>query len=76
MKVAGGKSRRSQRALVRPVAEKKPGKLARLVPRDTVIGTLDDLEREQQELNDEMHTAWKNKWAGLMPTKETGPGSL
>ncbi|MGD0618501.1 MAG: hypothetical protein ABSB67_12645 [Bryobacteraceae bacterium] len=53
-----------ERVLVRLQPEKKPSKLSRLVPRDTIIGTLGDLERGQKELDDEMRTASENKWAG------------
>jgi hypothetical protein len=64
MKIAGGKSRRSQRVLVRPAGERKPTKPSRLVVRDTIVGTLDDLDRGQQKLDEEMRTAWEDKLAG------------
>ena len=49
--------------LVRLVPEDEPSKMSRLVPRDTINGTLEDLTLAQQELDDEMRTAWKDKWA-------------
>ena len=48
--------------LVRLVPEQKPTKMSRLVERDTINGTPEDLERSQQELDDEMRMAWKSKW--------------
>jgi hypothetical protein len=52
---------------MRPAAENKPSKLSRLVPRDTIVGTLGDLDRAQQELDDEMLTASENKLARTAP---------
>jgi prevent-host-death family protein len=49
--------------LVRLVPEEKPGKMSRLVKRDTIHGTPEDLARAQQELDDEMLTAGEDKWA-------------
>jgi antitoxin (DNA-binding transcriptional repressor) of toxin-antitoxin stability system len=49
--------------LVRLMPEEKTGKMSRLVPRDTINGTPEDLERAQRELDDEMRAAWQNKWA-------------
>jgi antitoxin (DNA-binding transcriptional repressor) of toxin-antitoxin stability system len=40
--------------LIRLVPENKPGKLSRLIQRDTINGTLEDLERAQQELDEEL----------------------
>ena len=48
--------------LVRLVPEVQPTKMSRLVQRDTINGTPEGLELAQQELDDEMRTAWKNKW--------------
>ncbi|MCX6631642.1 MAG: type II toxin-antitoxin system prevent-host-death family antitoxin [Candidatus Solibacter sp.] len=48
--------------LVRLVPEVQPAKMSRLVQRDTINGTPEDLELAQQELDDEMRTAGKNKW--------------
>lgn len=48
--------------VVRLVPEDKPSKLSRLVQRDTVQGTVEDLERSQRELDDEMRGAWEQKW--------------
>jgi prevent-host-death family protein len=43
--------------LVRLVPEVQPTKMSRLVQRDTINGTPEDLELAQQELDDEMRTA-------------------
>jgi antitoxin (DNA-binding transcriptional repressor) of toxin-antitoxin stability system len=40
--------------LIRLVPENKPSKLSRLVERDTINGTLEDLDRAQQQLDDEL----------------------
>ena len=40
--------------LFRLVPENKPSKLSRLVKRDTINGTLEDLERAQQQLDEEL----------------------
>ena len=48
--------------LVRLVPEVQPSKMSRLVQRDTINGTPEDLELAQQELDDEMRTAWTRKW--------------
>jgi hypothetical protein len=40
----------------------KPGKLARLIPQDTIIGTWADFERAQADLDAEVRSAWENKW--------------
>ena len=48
--------------LVRLVPEEGPTKMSRLVQRDTINGTPEDLELAQQELDDEMRTAWTKKW--------------
>ena len=48
--------------LVRLVPEERPTKMSRLVQRDTINGTPEDLELAQQELDDEMRTAWTKKW--------------
>jgi prevent-host-death family protein len=49
--------------VIRLVPEDKPGKLSRLVQRDTIVGTLEDLERGLQQLDDEVRNSWENKWA-------------
>lgn len=49
--------------VIRLVSAEKPSKMSRLVQRDTICGTLDDLDRGQQELDDKMRTSWENKWA-------------
>lgn len=48
---------------IRLVAGEKPDKLSRLVPRDTIVGTPEDLERGQSELDAEMRGLWEKKWA-------------
>ena len=48
--------------LVRLVPGDKPSKLARLIERDTIRGTLADLDQAQQELDAEVRTAWEEKW--------------
>jgi hypothetical protein len=53
-----------ERVLVRLKPGKRPSKLSRLVVRDTIIGTLDDLDRGQRELDEEMRASWENKCAG------------
>ena len=49
--------------VVRLVPEDKTSKLSRLVKRNSYNGTAEDLERAQRELDDEMRSAWDNKWA-------------
>lgn len=48
--------------LVRLVPGDKPGKMSRLVPRDTFHGTAEDLDRGQEQLDNEMRTLWDAKW--------------
>ena len=48
--------------LVRLVPGDKPGKMARLIPRDTISGTLADLDQAQNELDSQMRNAWEEKW--------------
>ncbi len=48
--------------VIRLVPEDKPSKLSRLVRRDTIAGTFEDLERAQRELDDELRTSWESKW--------------
>ncbi len=52
----------SNRNAVRPMPEDKPTKLSRLVKRDTIVGTPEDLERDQKRLNHEIRKNWENKW--------------
>jgi hypothetical protein len=47
---------------IRLVPGDKPGKMARLIARDTVVGTLEVLECSQLELDAEMHALWERKW--------------
>jgi len=49
--------------IVRLVPEQKQTKLSRLVQRDTIQGTPDDLERAQQRLDAEMRRLSEKKWA-------------
>jgi antitoxin (DNA-binding transcriptional repressor) of toxin-antitoxin stability system len=49
--------------LVRLVPGEVPTKMARLIPRDTVCGTMADLDQAQAELDAEMRTAWEEKWS-------------
>jgi antitoxin (DNA-binding transcriptional repressor) of toxin-antitoxin stability system len=48
--------------LVRLVPGDKPGKMSRLIQRDTIQGTPEDLDRGQRQLDAEMRTAWEEKW--------------
>jgi hypothetical protein len=45
------------------LADDKPRKMARLIRRDTICGTAEDLDHGQKELDDEMRTSWEKKWA-------------
>lgn len=49
--------------LVRLVPDDKPGKISRLIPRDTIVGSPEDLDRAQAELDAEMSARWEEKWA-------------
>jgi prevent-host-death family protein len=49
--------------IVRLVPGDRPVKMARLIERDTIRGTPEDLEKGQQELDTEVRTAWEEKWA-------------
>ena len=51
--------------IVRLVPAEKSSKMARLVPRDTIRGTVEDLEQAQKELDVENRLAWEKKWASL-----------
>ena len=48
--------------LIRLAPEENPSKLSRLLPHDTINGSLDDLERAQAELSEEIRAAWQQKW--------------
>jgi prevent-host-death family protein len=51
--------------LIRLVPGDEPGsKMSRLVRRDTVNGTLEDLDQAQRQLDEEMRASWENKWGG------------
>ena len=47
---------------VRLVPGDKPSKMSRLVQRDTIRGTPQDLDRSQEQLDAEMRTSWEAKW--------------
>ena len=49
--------------LVRLVPGDKPSKMARLIARDTITGTLADLDQAQDELDSQMRSSWEQKWA-------------
>ncbi len=49
--------------LVRLVPGDKPSKLSRLILRDTINGTLEDLDQNQAQLDNEMRTSWEEKWS-------------
>ena len=49
--------------LVRLVPGDKPGKMGRLILRDTISGTLAVLDQAQNELDSQMRNAWERKWA-------------
>jgi prevent-host-death family protein len=49
--------------LVRLVPVEKPSKMSRLIQRDTIRGTLEDLDHGQRQLDAEMLTSWEEKWA-------------
>jgi antitoxin (DNA-binding transcriptional repressor) of toxin-antitoxin stability system len=49
--------------VVRLSAGEQPSKLSRLVARDTIRGSIDDLEAGQRALDDEMRESWEAKWA-------------
>lgn len=51
---------------LRLVPEEKVSKLSRLVPHNTINGTPEDLERWQKEMDDEVRTAWDEKWVGKL----------
>ena len=48
--------------LVRLVPGDRPSKISRLIPRDTIHGTPEDLDRGQRQLDDEMRAARDEKW--------------
>ena len=48
--------------LVRLVPGEKPSKMSRLIRRDTIHGTHEDLDRGQMQLDAEMRTSWEEKW--------------
>jgi prevent-host-death family protein len=48
--------------LVRLVPGNQPSKMTRLVPRDTIRGTFEDLEAAQRQLDAEVRDRWEEKW--------------
>jgi len=48
---------------IRLVPAEKPNKMSRLIQRDTIQGTLKDLDRGQRQLDAEMRMSWEKKWA-------------
>lgn len=48
---------------IRLVPTNKPSKMSRLIRRNTVNGSLDDLDKAQQELDEEMRRSWESQWA-------------
>jgi prevent-host-death family protein len=48
--------------LIRLVPEDKPTRLSRLVQRDTICGTLEDLDQAQKRLDEEMEASLDTKW--------------
>ena len=49
--------------LVRLVPGEKPSKMSRLIRRDTIHGTPEDLDRGQGQLDTEIQMLWEEKWA-------------
>jgi antitoxin (DNA-binding transcriptional repressor) of toxin-antitoxin stability system len=49
--------------VVRLVPGDKPSKISRLIQRDTIHGTPEDLDHGQKQLDSEMRTSWDEKWA-------------
>ncbi len=47
---------------LRLVPGDKPSKISRLIKRDTICGTLEDLDQAQIELDAEMRHSWDLKW--------------
>ena len=48
--------------LIRLVPGDKPNKMSRLIQRDTIQGTPEDLDHGQRQLDTEMRAAWEEKW--------------
>ena len=48
--------------VVRLVPGDKTSKLSRLIRRDTINGTPEDLQRGQEQLDAEMRDSWEEKW--------------
>jgi antitoxin (DNA-binding transcriptional repressor) of toxin-antitoxin stability system len=47
--------------VLRLVPDDKPSKIARLIPRDTICGSLSDLDQAQLDLDDELRSNWEAK---------------
>jgi len=48
--------------IVRLVPGDKPSKMSRLIQRDTIQGSPEDLDHGQRQLDAEMRTSWEEKW--------------
>ena len=48
--------------VVRLAPAERATKLSRLVTRDTINGTFEDLARAQEKLDEEMRSSWEGKW--------------
>ena len=48
--------------LIRLVPENKPSKISRLLQRDTINGSLEDLEVAQRQLDEEMRASMESKY--------------
>jgi prevent-host-death family protein len=48
--------------LIRLVPENKPTKVSRLIQRDTISGTLEDLDLAQRQLDEELQASFESKW--------------
>ena len=62
--------------LIRLVPGDRPNKMSRLVQRDTILGTPEDIERGQQELDAEMLSSWEDKWASKQRSRTSIRTSL
>ena len=62
--------------LIRLVPDNKPGKLARLVQRDTINGTLEDLDRAQQQLDEELRDAARSHSDVACTLNDSGAAAL
>lgn len=56
------------------MTEERGSRMSRLVVRDTIFGTVDDLDKAQQELDAEMRLLWEGR--RLLALKVIAPGAL